>query len=198
MAPALSKSGDTGETAIIGDDEHDTRTKKQKMTEKIQFSALCWCIFLAGWNDGTTGPLLPRIQEVYHVGFIIVSLIFIFACLGFISGALANVHLTDRLGFGKTIILGSVCQIIAYTLQSPAPPFPVFVMAFTINGFGVALQDAQANGFVASLQHNGETKMGLLHAAYGAGALIAPLISTQFAQLQCWSFHYLVSLDAKR
>jgi len=35
---------------------------------------------------------------------------------------------------------GKVLQIIAYALQSPVPPFPVFVMAFTINGFGIALQ----------------------------------------------------------
>ena len=28
---------------------------------------LCWSLFLAGWNDGSTGPLLPRIQTVYHV-----------------------------------------------------------------------------------------------------------------------------------
>ena len=45
----------------------DTRTKKQKARERIRFAAVCWCLFLAGWNDGTTGPLLPRIQEVYHV-----------------------------------------------------------------------------------------------------------------------------------
>lgn len=43
------------------------RTRKQKNTEKIQFAALCWCLFLAGWNDGSTGPLLPRIQDVYNV-----------------------------------------------------------------------------------------------------------------------------------
>ncbi|KXN81657.1 Bypass of stop codon protein 6 [Leucoagaricus sp. SymC.cos] len=196
--------GITEDAAAVGGKKgkRDLRTKKQKAIEKIHFSALCWSIFLAGWNDGTTGPLLPRIQEVYHVNFTIVSLIFIFACLhkltaklqGFILGALANVHLTDRLGFGKTIIFGSVLQIVAYTLQSPAPPFPVFVMAFTINGFGIALQDAQANGFVANLQHHAEAKMGFLHAAYGAGALCSPLVSTQFAQLHRWSFHYLVSL----
>jgi hypothetical protein len=28
----------------------------------------------------------------------------------------------------------------------------------------------------------------------GAGALAAPLVATQFSQLQHWSFHYLVSL----
>lgn len=51
----------------VGEESKDTRTKKQKATERVQFAAVCWCLFLAGWNDGTTGPLLPRIQEVYHV-----------------------------------------------------------------------------------------------------------------------------------
>lgn len=34
---------------------------------RIQFASVCFSMFLAGWNDGTTGPLLPRIQKVYHV-----------------------------------------------------------------------------------------------------------------------------------
>ena len=34
---------------------------------RIQFIVLCFSLFLAGWNDGSTGPLLPRIQNVYHV-----------------------------------------------------------------------------------------------------------------------------------
>ena len=42
--------------------------KTQKIRGRIQFAVLCWSLFLLGWNDGCTGPLLPRIQEVYHVG----------------------------------------------------------------------------------------------------------------------------------
>jgi hypothetical protein len=42
--------------------------KNQKFRGRIQFAVLCWSLFLLGWNDGCTGPLLPRIQEVYHVG----------------------------------------------------------------------------------------------------------------------------------
>ena len=42
-------------------------TRKQKNKARVQFLALCWTLFLAGWNDGTTGPLLPRIQLVYKV-----------------------------------------------------------------------------------------------------------------------------------
>ncbi|KAJ7065045.1 MFS general substrate transporter [Mycena amicta] len=170
------------------------RTKEHVFRERVQLFALYWCLFIAGWNDGSTGPLIPRIQQVYHVGFAVVSLIFVFACIGFIGGALANVPLTDRLGFGKMITLGSLFQVVAYSLQAPAPPFPVFILSYVINGVGIAIQDAQANAHIASLKHNSEIKMGLLHGAYGAGALAAPLLATQFSQLPRWSFHYLVSL----
>jgi len=84
--------------------------------------------------------------------------------------------------------------MIAFSIQASAPPFPVFVMAYAINGFGASLEDAQANGFVANYKENASAKMGILHAAYGVGALVSPLIATQFAQQHRWSFHYLISL----
>src|ERR1700712_1762482 len=85
--------------------------------------------------------------------------------------------------------------MVAYALQSAALPFPVFVLAYAINGVGMAASIAQANGYVAALRDNKETKMGILQAAYGAGAFVAPLVSTQFAQMERhWSFHYLCSL----
>ncbi|KAH9899251.1 MFS general substrate transporter [Cubamyces lactineus] len=169
-------------------------TPASRRKARIQFMTLCWTLFLAGWNDGTTGPLLPRIQSVYHVGFAIVSLIFVFNCVGFVSGAAANVWLTDRFGFGTVMVIGAFAQVAGYALEAPAPPFPVFVLGYAVNGFGLSLQDAGANGFVASLKENAATKMGVLHAIYGVGALSSPLVATQFAQLSRWSFHYLVSL----
>ncbi|PPQ74073.1 hypothetical protein CVT24_012943 [Panaeolus cyanescens] len=171
-----------------------TLTSKQKTIATVQFITLCWTLFVAGWNDGTTGPLLSRIQAVYGLNFAVVSLIFVFSCVGFITGAISNMWLTDKLGFGKTLVLGSCCQLVAYSIQCSAPPFPAFVFAYVLNGFGIAVQDAQANGFVAVLKRSPETKMGVLHAAYGLGAFAAPLAATQFAQLPRWSFHFLVSL----
>ncbi|KAF8137341.1 major facilitator superfamily domain-containing protein [Boletus edulis] len=170
------------------------QTKSQRLRARLQFATLCWTLYLAGWNDGTTGPLLPRIQKVYNLNFAVVSLIFVFACVGFLTGAFSNVVLNDRYGFGKVVLCRSVLQVIGYAIESAALPFPAFVLGYAINGIGLALQDAQANGFVASLKENAETKMGILHAAYGAGALSSPLVATQFAQLPHWSFHYLASL----
>jgi len=51
----------------VAEENKDTRTKKQKATESVQFAVVCWCLFLARWNDEMTGPLLPSIQEVYYV-----------------------------------------------------------------------------------------------------------------------------------
>ncbi|KAF7341376.1 MFS domain-containing protein [Mycena venus] len=76
------------------------------------------------------------------------------------------------------LLSGSSMQVVGYTFQAAALPFPVFVLATFINGAGLAIQDAQANGYVASLADSSETKMGFVQAAYGAGALVAPLVST--------------------
>ena len=43
------------------------QTKAQRLRARIQFATLCWTLYLSGWNDGTTGPLLPRIRKVYNV-----------------------------------------------------------------------------------------------------------------------------------
>ena len=43
------------------------KTPMQKRVAHIQLAALCCTMFVIGWADGTTGPLLNRIQEVYNV-----------------------------------------------------------------------------------------------------------------------------------
>ena len=94
----------------------------------------------------------------------------------------------------QVITAGSVCQVIAYAIQSPQPPFPLMVISYAINGFGGALQDAQANGLVAGLPTNPGAKMSLMHGVYGLGAFVSPLVATQFSQQKRWSFHFLTSL----
>lgn len=44
-------------------------TRQEAYTARAQFLALCWSLFLIGWNDGSTGPLLPKIQKFYNVKF---------------------------------------------------------------------------------------------------------------------------------
>ncbi|KAF9525013.1 major facilitator superfamily domain-containing protein, partial [Crepidotus variabilis] len=190
-----------------GDDEHANTSestplvghglkplsKRELAISRVQFFALCWSIFLIGWNDGTIGPLLPRIQDYYDVGFATVSWIFVLGCIGIVFGAFINLPLTPTLGFGKMLVFGGSFSIVAYGLQSLRPGWHTFVLSFFIGGIGMAMQDAHANAFVALVKHNNELKMGLLHASYGLGALIAPISATLFAQTPHWSSHYWTS-----
>ncbi|KAH8104025.1 MFS general substrate transporter [Cristinia sonorae] len=161
---------------------------------RLHLAALFWCLFLEGWNDGSTGPMLPTAQKYYNVNFAIISLVFVLNCIGFISGAMVNVYLNDRFGFGKVMVLGAALQLSAYVILSIGGPFPLMCLAFGIAGFSLALQNAQANGFVGGLKENAEIKMSLLHASYGLGAFVAPLVATQFASRTHWYYHYFFSI----
>ncbi|KJA28717.1 hypothetical protein HYPSUDRAFT_1082544 [Hypholoma sublateritium FD-334 SS-4] len=167
---------------------------REERTSRIQFYSLCCSLFIIGWNDGSTGPLLPRIHEVYKVGFDTLSWIFVLSCSGSVVGALLNMPLGDKFGIGKMLVIGAGLQAGGFAIQSMGLPFPLFAISFAASGIGISIQDAQANGFIAIVRHEGEKKMGLLHAAYGVGALVAPLVATQFAQIKYWSLHYAVSL----
>ena len=42
-------------------------TKREARVARAQFLALCLALFVVGWTDGSTGPLLPRVQIFYDV-----------------------------------------------------------------------------------------------------------------------------------
>ncbi|KAH9947553.1 major facilitator superfamily domain-containing protein [Amylocystis lapponica] len=122
--------------------------KAQHRRSIIQLSALYFSYFLQGWNDGSTGPLLPTIQR--HYG-------------GFLSGAAGNVYLSDRIGFGK---VGGIMQLSGYALDSAGGPFPLMCLGYAFSGFGISLQMAHANGFVGSMRARTSLGFGFLHAWY--------------------------------
>ena len=67
LPKAQDASHQTGIMASETVDEEQAKPPSVRLTAFIQFATLCWTLFLAGWNDGTTGPLLTRMQENYNV-----------------------------------------------------------------------------------------------------------------------------------
>ena len=60
------------------------------------------------------------------------------------------------------------------------PPCPLFVISFFFASLAQAFQDAQANTFVSSISAS-HLWLGLIHAIYGLGLLVAPLVATALA-----------------
>lgn len=57
-------------------------------------------------------------------------------------------------------------------MMAPAGPFPLMCVAYALVGFGLSLQNAHYNAFVASSKENAPTKIGILLAAYGEYATV--------------------------
>ncbi|KAL1743343.1 major facilitator superfamily domain-containing protein [Schizophyllum fasciatum] len=162
--------------------------------QQINLITVCYTLYVCGWNDGSTGPLLPRMQTDFDIGYSTVALIFVVGCLGFVSGGFLNVYLDQRFGFGKAIVFGAIFQLAGYILMAPHPPFPVIVAAYGFTGFGMSYMNAQGNGFTTRLP-NAPTKLGFLHAAYGLGAFTSPFSATYFSTAPNWTHHYFASMS---
>ncbi|GAA5875339.1 hypothetical protein JCM8547_003208 [Rhodosporidiobolus lusitaniae] len=155
-------------------------SKQAKHRRWMRELACHFSLFIAGWGDASSGPLIPYIQAHYNISYTVVSMLFVGQMAGFLVASVVTSYLNTRFGLGKTIVIGSVFQGVAYALLIAAFPFPVVPVIMALGGLGLALQDSMANCFVATLP-NSEKKLGYLHGSYGLGAAVVPLAATAFA-----------------
>ena len=43
------------------------RPRRQRLVSRFQYGTLCITLFIIGWNDGSIGPLIPRMRQEYNV-----------------------------------------------------------------------------------------------------------------------------------
>ncbi|TGJ85035.1 hypothetical protein E0Z10_g3745 [Xylaria hypoxylon] len=144
------------------------------------------------WNYPRTN--IPRLQEYYHLSYIIVSLLFLSPFIGYTTAAFLNNIFHTRFGRRGVALVASCSHLIAYIIIAVHPPYPVLVIAFALAGFGNGIADAGWNAFIGNMDRANEL-LGVLHGLYGAGAVISPLIATTMitkAGLPWYAFYYLM------
>jgi len=154
--------------------------------------ATFWGMFIMGMNDATYGAIIPYLETYYNLSYTIVSLIFLSPLVGYNASALLNNLIHMRLGQRGVAFLCPAFHITAYIIISQHPPYPALVIAFMIAGFGNGLEDAAWNAWIGAMENANEV-LGFLHAWYGLGATIAPLIATTMmtkAGLPWYTWYY--------
>ena len=147
-----------------------------------------------GLNDSAPGAIIPYLEKEYHIGYAIVSLIFVANAVGFISAAPLTHALQARLGRAKSYAVAESMITAAYVMLVCRPPFPVVVLAFFFVGLGIAFNLALNNVFCANLA-NATTTLGYLHGSYGIGGTVGPLIATALVTHgRPWSTFYFITL----
>ena len=165
-----------------------TLTRTLRLTIGISFFAF----ILIGMNDGTVGELLPTMQTSYHVGKDTLSLLFLADTLGYLTASFNNGLLLNKLGNRHFLLLGTLLMVLGFALFSSRPPFLLLLVGIVPIGFSGAMLDAGLNSYIASLLEN-TALLNYLHAFYGMGALLGPLVASGFLALGLgWNSVYFV------
>lgn len=96
---------------------------------KWRVLSACLVYFANGLNDSAPGPLIPYMEPHYHIGYAIVSLIFVTNAVGFILAAFFTDVVDSRLGRAKTLMCAEVTVLIGFIMIICTPPFAVVVIA---------------------------------------------------------------------
>ncbi len=157
---------------------------------RLQIGLSFFAFILIGANDGAVGVLLPSMMFHYHVDKGTIGLVFLSMTLGFLISAINSGLLVEKLGPRRYLMLGTALILLSMFTISLAPPFHIFVAALLPLGFGVAVIDAGLNAYIAGLPGN-TALLNYLHAFYGTGALLGPLVASGMLALQLgWNHVY--------
>ncbi|KAF2637997.1 MFS general substrate transporter [Massarina eburnea CBS 473.64] len=158
--------------------------------------AAFWSFVVMGSNDAAYGALIPYLQEYYDLTFVVISLVFLSPLVGYTASALLNNAIHLKFGQRGVGIISPACHLVAYVVIAVHPPYPVLVVIFMLAGFGNGLADAAWNAWIGNMANPNEV-LGFLHAFYGLGAILSPLIATTMitkGQKLPWYYFYYVMI----
>jgi len=158
----------------------------------IQIGIAFLAFLLIGANDGAFGVILPGIAAHYSMNKANISLLFLSNSAGYLIAALNTGFLMTRFGARTFLLIGLMLFVLSTGSLVLMPPFLVVLVLFIPIGFGIAVLDAGLNSYIAGLPHN-SVILNYLHACYGGGALLGPLLATMVLALSLgWNIVYLV------
>ncbi|KAL4794843.1 MFS general substrate transporter [Aspergillus venezuelensis] len=153
-----------------------------------------WVFLIMGANDAAYGALLPYLQEYYNISHMVVSVVFISPLVGYVFAALVNNKLHVTLGQRGVAVIAPICHLIGYILACVHPPYPVLVIAYIFAGTANGLHEAAWNTYIGNMENSSEI-LGMLHGIYGLGAVISPLVATNFVTREnvgWWYFYFFM------
>ncbi|MBI2332698.1 MAG: MFS transporter [Chloroflexi bacterium] len=129
-----------------------------------------------GLPDGLLGVAWPSIRETFSLRLDALGMLLIASTSGYITSSFLSGKLIAKLGVGGTLAASCFLTgagLIGYTL---VPAWWMMVLLGTVAGLGAGAIDAGLNTYIAS--HFGEGLMQWLHASFGVGVTLGPLIMT--------------------
>jgi fucose permease len=120
------------------------------------------------------------------------GILLIAAIAGSLVASFASGTLAARIGTGSLMLIGNGMSAVCLMLVATARSWPLLILFYLLNGFGRGTIDAGLNAYMA--QKHGGRVMNWLHASYGIGVTITPLLmSAIFAAQLSWRYGYIIA-----
>ena len=129
-----------------------------------------------GIPDGVLGVAWPSMRADLGRPVSALGVLLVAQTGGYLLATAANGALVARLGTGRLVAASAAVAVVGFAAFAVAGAWPVLVVAGGGAGAAAGMVDAGVNAHVAV--HHGRRAMGLLHAAFGAGATAGPLLVT--------------------
>ncbi|KAI8059574.1 major facilitator superfamily MFS_1 [Gongronella butleri] len=158
----------------------DPSQLQDKRSMKKYILPLCQSFFfqlISGINDANLGIILPFMQVQYNLSQYVVSVVFLASTAGYLIAALGNGFLTRKFGYPNTSLIGCASLFVGYLVCGCPVPFAAQCIFLVFVGFGLALIQSCANVICGNMPRP-TIILNFLHAFYGFGALIGPLIAS--------------------
>ena len=158
----------TGEKSLAGADV--TRTG-------VLLLAIAYLGFVSlGLPDPVAGVAWPSVRDTFSLPQSGFGLVFLALGCGYCASGFFGGTLTHALGLGNLLWVSSGLVAVAMFGSGLAPAWPLFVACAVVWGLGSGGIDAGLNAYASG--HFSARHVNWLHACYGLGATLGPLLMT--------------------
>ena len=146
---------------------------------------------LIGVNAGSSGVLLVAQMSSYGVDRTTIGISFFTGSAGFVLAGFHNGALIARFGFRLALAAGAAGFTLSCLYLATRPPLAAFLLVQLILGYGSGVLESALNAYLTALP-NARSQLNQLHAFFGVGALIGPVLAAWLVSLVSWTVVYLV------
>ncbi|NEO12363.1 MULTISPECIES: MFS transporter [unclassified Moorena] len=153
---------------------------------RLKISLLLLGFLLIGLYESSISVLILNLQIYYQVDKATVAFLLLGGTLGHFIAALTIGFIENWLGRLSLLLIGINSFVIATLACSLCPPFKIFILLPILIGFGLAIIETWFNAYLV-MQPNSKIWLNYLHALWGVGALLGPIIAASIiASNQGW------------
>jgi fucose permease len=146
---------------------------------------------LVGLSAGVSGVLLPAQMGDYRVDRAVIGVTFFTGSAGFVLAGFSTGALIHRFGVRITLAVGGGGFVLAGLYLASRPPFAAFVLAQLATGFATGILESVLNVYLAALP-DATTLLNRLHAFFGVGALLGPVLAAWILGFASWTLVWLI------